>query len=132
MSETDSQDTEIALVLSCYAAYAEGDFDRAVAPLHPDVEWIEPEEFLGGGRRQGPQAVAEYLRASWEQWAELVSEPTAYRRGGDIVVVHRVHGRLTDGTEHRMAVADVFTLRDGQVVRMHAYADPDQVPPADG
>lgn len=57
-------------------------------------------------------------------WAELVSEPTAYRKGGDIVIIHRVHGRLSDGTPHEMAVADVYTVRDGRVVRMQASADP--------
>ncbi|MGK4585758.1 nuclear transport factor 2 family protein [Kitasatospora sp. HPMI-4] len=114
----------MALVLACYAAYARGDIDTAVAPLHPDVEWIEPEEFPGGGRRTGPAAVAEYLRDSYALWSELVSEPTPYRRGEEIVIVHHFHGRLTDGTAHDVTVADVFTVRDGRVVRMHAYADP--------
>jgi ketosteroid isomerase-like protein len=30
-----------------------------------------------------------------------------------------------------MTVADVFTFRDGVVVRMQAYADPPQVPTGD-
>jgi ketosteroid isomerase-like protein len=119
----DRTDPDVALVLASYAAYARGDIDAAVAPLHPDVEWIEPEEFPGGGRRTGPAAVAEYLRASYALWSELVSEPTAYRRGEEIVVVHHAHGRLVDGTPHDMTVADVFTVRGGRVVRMHAYTD---------
>jgi ketosteroid isomerase-like protein len=57
-------------------------------------------------------------------WAELTSEPTAHRRGDTIVVVHRVHGRLVDGSAHDVTVADVFTVSDGRVVRMTAYADP--------
>lgn len=120
----DGSDPDVALVLASYEAFASGDIDRAVAPLHPDVEWIEPEEFPGGGRRQGPAAVAEYLRDSRGRWAELVSEPTPHRRGDDIVIVHRVHGRLVDGSTHEATVADVFTVRDGRVVRMKAYADP--------
>jgi ketosteroid isomerase-like protein len=117
-------DPDVALVLASYAAYARGDIDAAVAPLDPDVEWTEPDEFPGGGTRRGPAAVADYLRASHAQWAELTSEPTPYRRGEDIVIVHHVHGRLADGTPRDMTVADVFTLRDGRVIRMHAYADP--------
>jgi ketosteroid isomerase-like protein len=92
--------------------------------MHPDVEWIEPDEFPNGGRRQGPAAVADYLRSSRSMWAELVSEPTPYRRGDKIVIVHHVSGRMVDGSTPDITVADVFTVKDGQVVRMKAYADP--------
>ncbi|HEY0454464.1 nuclear transport factor 2 family protein [Actinophytocola sp.] len=123
-------DPELELVLASYAAFARGDIDAAVAPLHPDVEWVEPDEFPMGGRRVGPAAVAEYLRASHASWSSLRSSPTASRRGADIVVVHHVEGELADGTPHAATVADVFTVEDGQVVRMRAYADPADVPPA--
>jgi ketosteroid isomerase-like protein len=131
-SAVGAPDPDVALVLDAYAAFARGDIDAAVARLHPDVEWIEPDEFPGGGRRQGPAAVAEYLRASRSSWAELTSEPVARRRGEDIVVVHRVRGRRADGRPAEATVADVYTVRDGQVVRMHGYADPDQAPAPDG
>jgi ketosteroid isomerase-like protein len=121
---TEGADPDVVVVLNAYEAFARGDIDQAVAALHPDVEWIEPEEFPNGGRRQGPAAVADYLRASRAMWAELVSQPTPHRRGEDILIVHRAFGRLVDGTTQDVTVADVFTLRDGQVVRMQAYADP--------
>jgi len=117
-------DPDVTLVLNSYEAFARGDIDQAVAPLHPDVEWVEPDEFPHGGRRQGPEAVADYLRSSRALWAEFASEPTPHRRGDDIVIVHHVSGRLIDGTPHDVTVADVFTVRDGVVVRMKAYADP--------
>jgi ketosteroid isomerase-like protein len=120
-------DADVALVLRSYEAFERGDIETAVAPLHPEVDWIEPDEFPGGGHRRGPAAVADYLRESRAAWAEFTSERTAHRRGSDIVVVHRVRGRLLDGTEHEAVAADVFTLREGQVVRMVAYADPADV-----
>ncbi|TDV53854.1 nuclear transport factor 2 family protein [Actinophytocola oryzae] len=121
-------DPDMRLVLDSYAAYARGDIEAAVAPLHDDVEWIEPDSFPNGGARRGPGAVADYLRASHAAWRELVSTPTASRRGGDIVVVHHVEGVLADGSPHSVTVADVFTVVDGRVVRMVAYADPAEVP----
>jgi ketosteroid isomerase-like protein len=121
-------DPDVELVLACYAAFARGDIDAAVAPLHPDVVWIEPDEFPGGGRYDGPAAVAGYLRASRESWEELVSEPTAHRRGDRIVVAHHVRGRTRDGRLHENTVADVFTVERGQVVHMQAYADPADAP----
>jgi ketosteroid isomerase-like protein len=117
-------DSDVELVLRAYHAFARGDIERAVADLHPDVEWIEPDEFPNGGRRRGPDAVAEYLRESRASWSEMVSEPTAHRRGDKIVVVHHVSGRLVDGTPGDVTVADVFTVENGQVVKMTAYADP--------
>jgi ketosteroid isomerase-like protein len=123
-SVAGDSDPDVALVLRCYEAYARGDIEQAVAPLHPEVEWVEPDEFPNGGRRQGPAAVADYLRSSRSMWAELVSEPTPYRRGDKIVIVHHVSGRAVDGSTPDITVADVFTVKDGQVVRMKAYADP--------
>jgi ketosteroid isomerase-like protein len=119
-----SSDPDVELVLRAYDAFARGDIDGAVADLHPDVEWTEPDEFPNGGRRHGPDAVADYLRASRAGWSELVSEPTAHRRGDKIVVVHRVSGRLADGTANDVTVADVYTIENGKVVKMTAYADP--------
>jgi ketosteroid isomerase-like protein len=123
MNETDP---DIALILAAYAAYARGEIDQAVTALHPKVEWIEPVELPGGGRYVGPAAVAEYLRNSRANWSELVSEPKALRRDGRIIVTHHVHGRLADGAPGNATVADVFTVRDGQIVHMQAYTDPDQ------
>ncbi len=117
-------DPDVALVLRAYAAFARGDIDAAVRDLAPDVDWVEPEEFPGGGHHRGPAAVAAYLRASHDGWAELHSEPVAHRRGDQIVVVHHVWGVLRDGGRGEATVADVFTVEDGRVVLMMAYADP--------
>lgn len=117
-------DPDLAIVLRAYEAFARGDIDQAVAAMHTDVEWIEPDEFPNGGRYRGRAAVADYLSASRAMWTELASEPTAHRRGDKIVIVHRLRGRLVDGTTQDVTVADVFTVENSQVVRMTAFADP--------
>lgn len=123
-SPADLSDPDVALLLRSYEAFARGDIEQAVAPLHPDVEWIEPDEFPHGGRHDGAAAVAEYLRSSRARWSDLVSETTAYRRGERIVIVHHVRGHTVDGGTQDVTAADVYTVRNGQVVRMRAYADP--------
>jgi ketosteroid isomerase-like protein len=92
----------------------------------PEGEWIEPESFPNGGRRVGPAAVSEYLEASRAGWRHLASEPTAHRVGPEIVVVHRVHGILLDGTPRDAEVADVFRFREGRIGRMRAYEAPEE------
>ncbi|MET8628098.1 hypothetical protein ABZW30_30895 [Kitasatospora sp. NPDC004669] len=56
-------------------------------------------------------------------WGEPHSEPVAYRSGGHVVV----HGVLADGDPLDITAADVFTVRDGRIVGMRAYADPSEV-----
>lgn len=122
----DASDPDVAIVLDAYAAFARGDAEAAVAAMDAAVEWIEPREFAMGGRRIGPEAVASYLAASRAGWKHLTSEPTAHRVGGEIVVVHHLHGILADGTPQDATFADCFRLLGGRVVRMRAYADPDR------
>jgi ketosteroid isomerase-like protein len=119
-------DLEIEVVLAAYEAFARGDFAAAVKDLDPEVEWIEPIDFPGGGRRIGPAAVVEYLEASRSRWKHLASEPTATRVGPDIVVVHKMHGNLLDGTPHEAETADVFRFREGRIGRMRAYEAPEE------
>jgi ketosteroid isomerase-like protein len=121
----DRTDEDVAMILASYEAFANGDIDAAVEMLDRDVEWIEPDEFPNGGSRKGRDSVAEYLRASRAMWTELESEATPYRHEDDIVIVHRVRGRMADGGVHEATVADVFTVRDGVGVRMQAFADPE-------
>jgi ketosteroid isomerase-like protein len=120
----DPADPDVATVLNCYAAFARGDIAEAVAPMAADVVWIEPDEFPNGGERRGPAAVADYLSASRAGWEQLTSVATPYRHGTDIVIVHQLDGVLVGGTPHQARVADVFTVVDGSVIRMRAYADP--------
>ena len=43
----------IAQLRAAYAAFNRGDIDAAVLFLDPQVEWIEPAEFPGGGTYHG-------------------------------------------------------------------------------
>ena len=124
MSDGWVSDSDVELVMAAYGAFARGDIDAAVRDLAPDVVWIEPDEFPNGGRHMGSEAVADYLRASRAMWADLHSEADATRVGDRIVVVHRVHGQLMDGTTHENAVTDVFKVENGLVTEMIAHVDP--------
>jgi ketosteroid isomerase-like protein len=58
-----------------------------------------------------------------------VAQTRTMTTGDDrIIARHHVRGVLQDGTAHEATVADVFTFANGRVVRMQAYADPDEVP----
>src|SRR6185437_4705821 len=121
-----ASDPEIEVVLATYEAFARGDITAAVRDLDPEVEWIPPGTAENSGRRIGPQAVAEYLKASRADWKHVTSDPRAERVGPEIVVVHRLHGNLLDGTPREVETADVFRFREGRIARMRAYTAPEQ------
>jgi uncharacterized protein (TIGR02246 family) len=114
-------DPEIEVVLAVYEAFARGDVAAAVRDLDPEVEWVEPD----GGRRVGREAVAEYLEGSRAGWKHVTSTPVAERVGSEIVVVHRLHGNLLDGTPREVETGDAFRFREGRIARVRLYAAPE-------
>ncbi|MEU4196968.1 nuclear transport factor 2 family protein [Kribbella sp. NPDC026611] len=119
-------DPDLETVLAAYRAFALGDIDAAVANMAEDVVWVEPDEFPDGGRYDGRDAVAGYLRRSRDSWERLHSVPVARRVDNTIAVRHFLEGIGADGIDRKAEVADIFTVRNGLIVHMQAYADPDR------
>ena len=108
-----------------YAAFNRNDIDAAVAGLDPQIEWSEPPEFPGGGAYHGREAVKGYLTQSRANWTEGASEPEDMIPAGDRIVV-MVHARFRlKGSEtwQDVRLADAYTVRDGKIVAMRAFAD---------
>jgi ketosteroid isomerase-like protein len=125
MTGTTDQTAAMATLREAYAAFNRGDIDAAVAGLDPQIEWSEPAEFPGGGAYHGREAVKGYLTQSRANWAEGASEPEQVIRSGDRIVV-MVHARFrVKGSEawQDVKLADVYTVRDGKIVAMRAFAD---------
>lgn len=121
------QQTEhaIAELRAAYGAFNRGDIDAAVRVLDPQVEWVEPEEFPHGGAYHGIEGAKRYLAQSRAAAAQVISEPDQFVPVGDRVVVF-VHARvLPRGTAEWQDInlADVYTFRDGKVIKMRAFAN---------
>jgi ketosteroid isomerase-like protein/GNAT superfamily N-acetyltransferase len=124
MLNPEQQEAAIALLRRAYAAFNRGEIDATVEGLDPDIEWVEPPEFPGGGTYHGHAGVKAYLTQSREAWAELRSEPERFIPAGDRIVVF-VHARVRaqdDPTWLDVRLADVYTFQGGKVVSMHAFA----------
>lgn len=112
-----------------YAAFSRGDVQGAVDAVEfdPDVLWMEPEEFYAGGTYRGREGVAEYLTRSREPVEQAESVPEEIVEVGDKVVVFvHFHAWLKGGGQPQEGhIADVYTVRDGKIVQMQAYSDPE-------
>jgi uncharacterized protein (TIGR02246 family) len=121
MPEPPASDPETEVVLAVYESFARGDVTAAVRDMDPEVELIEPD----GARRVGPEAVAAYLEAARTGWKHVTSDHAAERVGPEVVVVHRLHGNLLDGTPRELETADAFRFREGRIARLRIYAAPE-------
>jgi ketosteroid isomerase-like protein len=91
----------------------------------PQIEWIEPAEFLGGGTYRGRDVVLAHLTKSRDSWAEGNCTPQRIVVAGDrIIQIVLVHVRLKHETEWRDGqVTEVYTFRDGKVIQVRLFGD---------
>lgn len=125
VENTPEQAQAIIALRGAYAAFNRGDIDAAVEPFDPQIEWSEPAEFSGHGPYHGRDEVKLYLTQSRAPWAEGSSEPEQFIPSGNRIVVF-VHARfrLKGSNEWTdMRLADVYTIRDGKIIEMRAFAD---------
>jgi ketosteroid isomerase-like protein len=114
----------VEVVRRVIAAYSEGDRDAAVRLLHPAIEW-EPAG-PGGVERtvyRGLEEVARARDALSEIWDAMRLEETDVQDLGESVLwLGRIHlkGSGSD-LELDQEFAQLFLVRDGQVVRSKAF-----------
>ncbi len=118
-----------ALVRRAYQAYGRGDVTRLLELVHPDLEWTYLDPSLENPRPQvchGRNQLAQALGRQADRG--LNSELEEIDSCGDKVMV-TVHTpgvnqhRAWQGTNRNYLV---LTLRQGQVVAMRAFRDPDE------
>jgi ketosteroid isomerase-like protein len=69
----------------------------------------------------GVRKLNEALNAPWET---LSLEPSDFIDAGSrVLVLSRFHARGRDGMEVRLDLANLWTLRNRQIVRMDAFSD---------
>jgi ketosteroid isomerase-like protein len=106
-----------ALLRDVYAAFNRRDIERAIAAMHPDVDW--PNAFEGG-RVTGRDAVRDYWTRQFAQIDPRV-EPVGFVTDADgriSVAVHQVVRGLDGNVLADHTVTHVYTFRDGLVERM--------------
>jgi ketosteroid isomerase-like protein len=116
---------ETEALRGAYAALNRNDIPAMVEAFDPQMEWIEPAEYPGGGIQRGRAAVQAHVPRACDRWAEGRCEPERFVVAGDkIVVFVHVRARLQHETQWREGrLADVYTFRGGKAIQMRSFPD---------
>jgi ketosteroid isomerase-like protein len=118
--------SNLDVVRAGFAAYNAGDVDGLLAVCDPEVELVPLSSLLTGAPYRGHQGVRDYLDAITEDWSKHAVELDRLIEAGDEVVLRgrfQARGR-SSGVDLDAPAAWVVSLRDGRVVRLRAYTDP--------
>ncbi len=110
-----SQNVETAK--KAYEAFAAGDLDKAMSALDDSIEWFNPGNSKVSGTYRGKAGFSELAVKLAEK--SFTTTPSRFLADDDVVVVLT---QVTAGGESALE-ADVFTFRDGKVVKAQTIAD---------
>ena len=121
----------VALVRQIYASRG---LEASLRFYAEDVVWDMSDRALNPRIYHGHEGVREWRRELREVWDAWRNEPERLVDGGDRVVaiirsIARGHG---SGVELSERWAQVWTIRDGKVVHLRHYRDPDEALAAAG
>jgi hypothetical protein len=109
-------------------AFEDGDIEAALAELHPEVEFLPIRAQLEGTSYRGHDGYRRVIADFEEDWEDLRLPPERIHEAGDRVVVS---GRMVargkaSGVELDIPLALLYELREGKVVRIESFSDPDE------
>jgi ketosteroid isomerase-like protein len=113
-------ESNLELARRGYEAVVRGDLEAIRDLLDPDVKWHAGDPRAEGTCQNREQAIA-FMRQARTRAA--MGEPVELIDAGDKVVV--IMRRTADDGESTELVANLTTFRDGKVVEMVHYPDPD-------
>jgi ketosteroid isomerase-like protein len=117
-----------AVIRQMYRAWNSGDVGALTEVFDAEVE-VRPalSTFLASTVYRGHDGVAAWYAETFEPWAELRAEPERLIEAGErTVIVVGLHARVPGGEVDLDAeVAHVVTVRDGRIVRLDGYEQPE-------
>lgn len=118
MSATDVESLRLA-----YEAYAAGDFEAAMKHVHPAFEFHDHSRLDARSNATGPEAMLANRRQVVDAFEDVSYEPLEFVEVADQILVRvRASGRgRHTGLTMVEETGQVWTLRDGQVVRLDVY-----------
>lgn len=117
----------VDIVRSFYQAVAEGNPEKVLGLLHPNLNWTEAEGFpYYSGTWTRPSDVLEKLLVPLgRDWEDFAAVPDEFVSNGDVVVALGAYSGRSKATGKRMKAPFVhrWECRDGKLQRFNMYTD---------
>lgn len=116
-----------AIIRSVLDAWAAGDVEAIVAAMAEDCELFPLRAQLEGTSYRGHEGVRSFYEDLNADWENLRLPYDEVREVGDSVVVFArlvARGR-TSGVDLDVPIGQLWDLRDGRVVRLRAFTEPE-------
>jgi ketosteroid isomerase-like protein len=115
----------VEIVRRSFDAFLRGDFDGAMQAFHTDIAYDLTRLSPDGEVYEGHEGVRTGMRRWLGTWDDYAMEVVEYVDAGDSVVIFfRESGRgKGSGVRIEQSVAGVWTLLDGEVVRVTPFLD---------
>jgi ketosteroid isomerase-like protein len=127
-AERTAADADVEVITRMLRGWNGGDVDALLEAFDPEVE-VRPalRTFLASMVYRGHDGVRTWFEETNEPWAELQAEPQHFIDAGErTVVIIALHARVPGGhVDVAGEIAHVVTVRDGRIVRLEGYDDPD-------
>ena len=127
-SPNRASDENVELLRRFYESFNQGDLDTVLELCTEDVEvYKDPEvvEMVAAFTPRGQERVAQYLRGWLDSWSEYQVRPQEFlQSGNEVAALTEARARGPNSQfEIEGEMADVFTVRDGQIARFRLYIE---------
>ena len=124
----------VEIARDAYERWSRGDFGWATV-VAPEFEYVASSGFVGlSGGHRGLEGFTRMLEQFWGEFDEAHVEPQEFIEAGDsvlAVVTFRASGKQS-GVEVNMEVFQLWTFRDGKIVRGQGFSDREEALEAAG
>jgi uncharacterized protein len=119
-----SAEANVDVVRKGYASYASGDVATIFALFDPEIEITQTTELPWGGHYKGHAEAKQFFEKIFAN-VQAMPQPDSYISAGEsVVAIGRLRGHAKQsGKLIDLAIAHVWTVRDGRIVRFDAYID---------
>jgi uncharacterized protein len=128
-------ESDAELIAHMLREWNHGDVDALLELFDPEVE-VHPalNTFLASMVYRGHDGIRSWYAETNEPWAELQAEPERFIDAGErTVVIIALNARVPGGRVDLAArIAHVVTIRDGKIVRLDGYDEPENALAAAG
>lgn len=114
----------IQTIQTLYEAFRQRDLAKVFSLLSPDVEIVQSEELPWGGNYQGYAGARQFFAKLGSYLNSALTLERFISSGDEVIALGWTEGIVNaTGARYKVAIAHVWTVRDGSVTQAHFFID---------